>query len=114
MSFIGIFGKKYEEERLEASMLDSFSSDQGSGAERMRRKLIKRAETNPQETVVLLLRNLESRNGRVKGPVLETLTDLAKDRNALSAILEQMVHPSRNVRKAVQIFLGDLVGRLLW
>lgn len=91
-------------------MLDSFSSDQGSGAERMRRKLIKRAETNPQETVVLLLRNLESRNGRVKGPVLETLTDLAKDRNALSAILEQMVHPSRNVRKAVQIFLGDLVG----
>ncbi len=91
-------------------MLDSFASDQGSDADRVRRKLLKRAETKPQETVVLLLRNLESRNGRAKRSILDTLTELAKDRNALSAILEQMVHPSRNVRKAVQTFLGDLVG----
>jgi cellobiose-specific phosphotransferase system component IIA len=110
MSFTGIFGKKHEEERLEANMLDSFTSDLESDTDRVRRKLVKRAEAKPQETVVLLLRNLENENGRVRNTVLSILTQLAGDRPILTAIMGEMVHPSRGVRKAVQTFLGEYVG----
>lgn len=110
MSFIGIFGKKYEEERLEASMLDSFSSDLESDAERIRRKLIKRAGDRPQETVVLLLRNYENGDERVKRSIIETLAELTRDQAVMSMVLEEMVHPSRNIRKAVQSFLGAHIG----
>ena len=110
MSFIGIFGKKFEEERLEATMLDSFASDQESDAERVRRKLVKRAEAKPEETGGLLLRNLENEDGRVRRSVLDMLSELAKDREFFGIILEEMVNPSRNVRKAVQSFLGEYVG----
>lgn len=110
MSFIGIFGKKFEEERLEAIMLDSFSSDLDSDAERIRRKLIRRAGDKPQETIVLLLRNYEGGDERVKRSIIETLAEMAGDRSMMTLILEQMVHPSRDVRKAVQGFLGDRLG----
>ncbi len=110
MSFIGIFGKKFEEERLEASMLDSFSSDLESDTERIRRKLIKRAGDRPQETLVLLLRNYEGGDERVKRSIIGTLAELAQDRSVMAMILEEMVHPSRSVRKAVQSFLGEHIG----
>jgi histone H3/H4 len=110
MSFIDVFGKRHEEERLEASMLDSFASDLGSNSERVRRKLMKRAGTRPQETVVLLLRTYENDDERVRRSVLEILTELAKDRSMLTVIMDEMVHPARDVRKAVKSFLGELVG----
>lgn len=110
MSFTGIFGKKYEEERLEASMLDSFSSDLRSDADRIRRKLVKRAGDKPRETIVLLLRNYEAGDERVKRSIIEILAELARDRSILALVLEEMVHPSRSVRKAVQSFLRETVG----
>lgn len=91
-------------------MLDSFASARDTESERIKRKLIKRAQAKPQETVVLLLRNLENEDGRVRRAVLGVLSELAEDRGLLGIILEEMVHPSRNVRKAVQSFLGEFVG----
>lgn len=110
MSFVGIFGAKYKEERLEASMLDSFASDLESGTTRIRRKLLKRASTKPQETVRLLLRNYGSEDERVRRFILGVLSEMAKDRAVLSLIMGEMVHPNRNVRKAVQSFLGETIG----
>ncbi|MDW5562770.1 MAG: hypothetical protein SA339_06035 [Methanomassiliicoccus sp.] len=110
MSFIGIFGKKYEEERLEANMLDSLASDLRSDAEKVKRRLVKRATNKPQDTILLLLRNYGHEDERVRKAVAEILTELAGDRVMLSIILADMVHPSRAVRKAVQGFLGEYVG----
>jgi len=110
MSFIGVFWKKYEEERLEASMRGPFASDHGADNVRARRKLLKRAWDRPEETVLLLLRNFENDDERVRRYVLEALTELAAERRLLSVIMEEMAHPDREVRKAVQSFLGKLVG----
>jgi Anticodon-binding domain of tRNA ligase len=109
-SFIGIFGKKYEEERLEVSMIESFRSSLSMEVRRAQQKLIKRAETKPLETVTLLLRHYDHEDNRVRQAVKQTLTTLSKDKVGMESILTDMVHPSRNVRKAVQGFLGDTVG----
>ncbi len=110
MSFIGIFGKKYEEERLEANMIDSFRSSLAIEARRAQQKLARRAESKPLETVTLLLRHYEHEDNRVRQAVKETLIMISKDKMGMESILTDMVHPSRNVRKAVQGFLGDAVG----
>ncbi|MBI0583903.1 MAG: hypothetical protein ISF22_06710 [Methanomassiliicoccus sp.] len=110
MSFIGIFGRKYEEERLEAYMLESFSSASQENSDRARDKLVKRAGSKPLETVTLMLKNYQHEDERVRTSIRATLTEMSPDRSVMTCILDDMVHPSRSVRKGVQRFLGDLIG----
>ncbi len=91
-------------------MIDSFRSSLTMEVRRAQNKLIKRAVEKPLETVTLLLRHYDHEDNRVRKSVKETLVTLAKDKVCMESILTDMVHPSRNVRKAVQGFLGDLVG----
>jgi hypothetical protein len=72
--------------------------------------LVKRAETKPLETVTMLLKYYDHEDNRVRQAVKETLSAMSRDKANMEAILADMVHPSRNVRKAVQGFLGDTVG----
>jgi hypothetical protein len=108
--FIGILSRKNEEERLEAAMIDAFRSHQSLEVTRAQEKLIARSRTKPLETVTLLLRHYDHEDGRVRQSVKETLVALSKDEVCLGSVLADMVHPDRNVRKAVQKFLGDTVG----
>jgi hypothetical protein len=108
-SFIGVFGKS-EEERLEARMIESFRSSPQADIERTKKKLIKYARERPLETVTILLKHYQHEDGQVQASVQDTLALLAEDRSVLAYILEDMVHPSRTVRKAVQSFLGETVG----
>jgi hypothetical protein len=108
-SFIGVFGKS-EEERLEARMVESFRSSPTADVERTKKKLIKYARERPLETVTILLRHYQHEDAKVRASVRDTLAHLAEDRSVMEFILEDMVHPSRTVRKAVQIFLGETVG----
>ena len=110
MSLIAIIDKRYGEERLEAIMLGSFASEHEADADRVKRKLMKRALARPEETVLLLLRNCDSKDERVREEVLGVLTELARGKPFLALVLRNMGHPSRRVRKAVQSFLGELVG----
>lgn len=91
-------------------MLGSFASEHEADADRVKRKLMKRALARPEETVLLLLRNCDSKDERVRGEVLEILTELARCKPFLARILRNMGHSNRRVRKAVQSFLGELVG----
>jgi histone H3/H4 len=71
---------------------------------------MKRALALPEETVLLLLRNCDSKDERVRKEVLGILTELARCKPFLALIMRDMGHSSRRVRKAVQSFLGELVG----
>jgi histone H3/H4 len=105
-----ILGKKSDEERIEAIIVDSFPSNQDSDIERAQRKIVKWAEQKPLETVTVLLNHYHDDDERVRRPVRQTLNELSKDTICMEAIMTNMVHPSRTVRKAVQSFLGESVG----
>jgi histone H3/H4 len=110
MSLIAIIDKRHGEERLEASMQCSFASEHEADADRVKRKLMRRALARPEETVLLLLRNCDGKDERVRKEVLEILTELARCKPFLVLIMRNMGHSSRRVRKAVQSFLEELVG----
>ena len=106
----GILGKKNEEERIEAIIVGSFPSNQDSDVKKAQRKVTKWAEQKPLETVTALLKHYNDNNEQIRRPVKETLKELIQDGTCKEAILTDMVHPSRTVRKAVQSLLGDVVG----
>jgi len=105
-----ILGKKSDEERIEAIIVDSFPSNQDSDIERAQRKIVKWAEQKPLETVTVLLNHYHDDDERIRRPVRQTLNELSNDTICMEAIMTNMVHPSRTVRKAVQSFLGESVG----
>lgn len=110
MSLKGFFSRKNEEERLESSMVESFRSPLSLEVRRTQQRLARRAEDKPLETVTLLLRQFDNEDIRVHKAVKDTLSQIARTKEGMEAILVDMVHPSRNVRKAVQSFLGSFVG----
>jgi len=110
MPFGSVLGKKSEEERIEAIIVDSFPSNQDSEIERARRKIVKWAEQKPLETVTALLGHYYDDDERIRRPARQTLNELSKGTICMEAIMTNMVHPSRTIRKAVQGFLGDSVG----
>ena len=91
-------------------MIESFRSPLLMETKRIEIKLARKAEAKPLETMTLLLRNYDHENDRVRQGVRRVIRELAKGRSNMDAVLTDMVHPSRNVRKAVQSFLGDFVG----
>ncbi len=106
----GILGKWGEEDRVETIITEDFPSHQEADVERARRKVIKWAEQRPLEAVTALLKHYNDEDELVRRPVRRTLIELGKDRAYMDAVLTNMVHPSRTVRKAVQGFLGEAVG----
>lgn len=102
--------RKSEEERLEAKVIGSLRSPLTFEVKRAEQRIVRRAEEFPSETVTVLLRNYEHEDERVRLAVRETLTEIVRHKEGMAAVLEEMVHPSRSVRKAVQAFLGTVVG----
>jgi hypothetical protein len=109
MPFGGIFGKS-EEERFVNTVAEWFSASSDADIKRAQKRVSKRAAENPQETITALLRNYNHEDTHVRLGVKGTLVLLSDDRENHRAILSAMVHPSRDVRKAVQDFLGDIHG----
>lgn len=91
-------------------MVEAFRSSLAIDSRRIQTKLLKRAETKPLETVTLLLRNYDHEERPVHDGVKKVLKELIKKDTGMDAILIDMVHPSRNVRKAVQNFMGEAIG----
>lgn len=76
----------------------------------MQQKIVKLAEERPAETVNMVLRYYDHEDNRVRMAVKGCLTEIFATPAGKDAILSDMVHSSRNIRKAVQSFLGEEIG----
>lgn len=105
-----LLGRKNEEERIEAMIIGSFRSNKDYEVKKAQRKVERWSGERPLETVTALLKHYDDEDEGVRRRVKETLMVLIKDEACKEAIMTDMVHPNRTVRKAVQGFLGDAVG----
>ena len=79
MPFGSILGKKSDEERIEAIIVDSFPSNQDTEIEKAQRKVAKWADQKPLETVTALLKHYHDEDERIRRPVRQTLIELSRD-----------------------------------
>ncbi len=102
--------EKTEGSKIEAILVESLRSPLDIEVRRFHRRIIDYGHENPLEMTTILLRYYDHEDNRVQQEARSCLTELSGTRNGMEGIMENMVHPSRNIRKAVQSFLGNKVG----
>jgi hypothetical protein len=93
--------------RIEKEMLRYFHSPIPAERLFMQRKMLEYAENDPELTIMVLLNNYQDKDIKVVNSVHDTLTDLAKNREAMSSLLEVILHPDRDIRRNVFHFLEE-------
>jgi hypothetical protein len=76
----------------------------------MVQRILRHGAQDPYEMVAVLLKYYNHPDRRVRESVRSSITEIAKSKAGESAVLNNIVHPSREVRRAVLSFLGEHVG----
>jgi len=103
-------GKKTEGAKIEAILVETFRSPLSGEISLFQQRILKAAAEAPEEMVTVLLRYYDHEDMRVRDGVKGCLMEIWKMPEGIDAILQNMVHPSRSIRKAVQSLLGERVG----
>ncbi|KQM12263.1 hypothetical protein AOA80_03795 [Methanomassiliicoccales archaeon RumEn M1] len=103
-------GLKVKEDRLEDWIVRSLRSPLEFEARRAQRKIVCRAEEEPRQVIPALLRNYGHEDPRVREGVRKALSAISETGTGKASILDEMVNPSKMVRKGLQSFLSDEVG----
>lgn len=96
--------------RIENSLVSSLRSPLAAERRRMERRILRHGAQDPYEMVAVLLKYYSHSDRRVRDNVRSCITDISKSKAGESAVLNNIVHPSREVRRAVLSFLGEHVG----
>jgi hypothetical protein len=96
--------------RIENSLVSSLRSPLAAERRRMERRILRHGAQDPYEMVAVLLKYYNHSDRRVRDNVRSCITDISKSKAGESAVLNNIVHPSREVRRAVLSFLGEHVG----
>lgn len=110
-SLLGLSKRRATEgTRIEAALVSSLRSPLAAERRRMERRILRRGAQDPYEMVAVLLKYYNHPDKRVRGSVRSSLKEIASSRAGQNAVLNNTVHPSRDVRRAVLAFLGENVG----
>jgi hypothetical protein len=100
--------RRREAERIEASLVRSIHIP--GERSRIEKRLIRVAAEDPSEMVTILLRNYSNGNKRVAAAVRKLLDRLTENRKGMKAVLDDIIHPNRDIRNAAIQYLKDKRG----
>jgi hypothetical protein len=100
--------RRREAERIEASLVRSIHIPGEQG--RIEKRIIRIATEDPSEMVTVLLRNYSHANKRVEAAVRRWLDRLTEDRRGMKAVLDDVIHPNREIRDSAVQYLKEKRG----
>jgi hypothetical protein len=95
--------RRREAERIEASLVRSIHIPGERG--RIERKVIQHAGEDPSDMVTILLHNYSNENKRIAKEVRKLLDQLTEERNGMKSVLNNIIHPNRDIRNAAVEYL---------
>jgi hypothetical protein len=95
--------RRREAERIEASLVRSIHIP--GERSRIEKRLIRVAAEDPSEMVTVLLRNYSHGNKRIAVEVGKLLDRLTDDRKGMKAVLDDIIHPNRDIRDSAVQYL---------
>lgn len=96
--------------RIEKILVRSFKSPLAAERRRMEKRILRHGTKDPYEMVAILLKFYHNPDQKVRMGVRHCLSEITKSRVGMDAVLNNIIHPSRDVRRAVLSFLGEHVG----
>ncbi len=100
--------RRREAERIEASLVRSIHIP--GERNRIERRVVCHAAKDPSEMVTILLHNYSHDNKRIAAEVRKLLDRLTEDREGMKAVLDDIIHPNREIRDAAVQYLRDRRG----
>ncbi|MEM2979415.1 MAG: class I tRNA ligase family protein [Methanomassiliicoccales archaeon] len=102
--------KATEGMKIEKILVRSLKSPLASERKRLEKRILRHGVKDPYEMIAILLRYYHHPNDKVQKSVRHCLSELTKSRIGMDAVLNNIIHPSREVRRAVLAFLGERAG----
>jgi hypothetical protein len=100
--------RRREAERIEASLVRSIHIPGERG--RIERKVRQHAGEDPYDMVTILLHNYSNDNKRIVKEVRKLLDQLTEERKGMKSVLNNIIHPDRDIRNAAVEYLKKRRG----
>ncbi|MBN1109601.1 MAG: hypothetical protein JXA45_02455 [Methanomassiliicoccales archaeon] len=99
-----------EAERVEPILVESLASPLSIERKRMEGRVLDIAKEEPEAMVTVLLRNLDTKHGKARESIEGLLKEIANSREGHAALLENLSHPEKEVRKGLHNIMVQIWG----
>lgn len=114
ISFKSLFSDPDDEEseaaRMEPGLSDSLASKFPGERKRTEARVLKIAETEPNQMVLVLLRFYDRDNEKVMGSIKNLLIEISKNPAGKEAIIDNVSNPNREVRRGLKLVIQEIWG----